>query len=559
MGWGAAGPLQAAYEAVDWAAGPLGAVETWTPALRGAVDTMLHTRFPITLFWGPERVLIYNDAYTDLIGDKHPEALGRPAADVFPEAWHVIGTMADQVMTGGGPTQLVTTMVPLERQGFLEECWFTFSYSPVHGDRGQVEGMLDIAAEVTGQVVATRRHELLARLGDQLSTVEDIVELAERVRTVLADDLADLPVVNLYLPGVPALTTSPGDWLSAAPPYASSDQPLLTEKGERGTTAWLPLPLPLLAPVEPGAPPVLDPRGADEAGTHESMLVVRCSDRLVFDDGYRSFLRGVAAAIGQAVGRLTTQAAERALHEQERRFSTALQRSLLTGPIQQERLQVAVRYEPASEAAQIGGDWHDSFVLPDGALALTVGDVAGHDRDAAATMAQVRNMLRGVAYTLTEPPAAVVSALDQAMIGLDVTTIATAILGRVEQTTAQEHADVHVLRWTNAGHPPPVLLEPDGRVVVLSGHDLLLGVHAGSDRTDLAAQLEPGATVIFYTDGLIERRGSDFDQGLHWLTTTVAGLAGEDPEHIADALLLHKLPNPMDDIAILVLRVHPLV
>jgi serine phosphatase RsbU (regulator of sigma subunit) len=307
--------------------------------------------------------------------------------------------------------------------------------------------------------------------------------------------------------------------------------------------------LPVPAPVAGRPAPVAE-------GVLESMLVVRCSEHLAFDRGYRSFLRLVAGAIAQAVGRLVTRAAERALHEQERRFSTALQHSLLSGPRQHDRLQVAVRYEPASEAAKIGGDWHDSFALPDGALALTIGDVAGHDRDAAAAMAQVRNMLRGVAYTLEKPPAAVMSALDGAMVGLDVTTIATAVLARVEETSGTAGAARHRLRWTNAGHPPPVLVAPDGRVGVLSGHDLLLGLQPDTDRTDHTAPLEPGTTVVFYTDGLIERRGSDLDQGLDWLTATLAGLAGEDPEHVADALLEQKLPRPMDDIAILVLRVH---
>jgi serine phosphatase RsbU (regulator of sigma subunit) len=541
--WSAAGSLQAAFDAVDWAAGPLGAVDTWSPSLRAAVDTLLHTRFPITLFWGPDLVLVYNEAYTDLIGDKHPAALGRRAPDVFPEAWHVIGPMADQVMSGGGPTWVAGTLVPLERRGFLEDCYFTFSYSPVHGGHGQIEGVLDIAVEITGQVIATRRHELLAQLGDRLATVQDVAELADQVCTVLAADRDDLPVVNLYLPGVARATTSPGDWLSAAPPYPLQGLPLVTEEGDDGITAWLPLPLPFRRP--------------DADNADESMLVVRCSRRLEFNDGYRSFLRLVAGAVGQAVDRLTTLAAERLLHEQEHDFSEALQRSLLTTPIQQERLQVAVRYEPATDAAQIGGDWHDSFVLPDGALALTIGDVAGHDRDAAAAMAQVRNMLRGVAYTMAEPPAAVMSALDRAVIGLDVAGLATAILGRVEHASGPGRADLYHLRWTNAGHPPPVLLEPDGRVVLLSGYDLLLGVHAETDRHNHAALLQPGATVVLYTDGLIERRGSDLDQGLDWLTSTLAGLAGEDPERIADALLQHQLPDPTDDIAILVLRVHP--
>ncbi|CAA9383546.1 SpoIIE family protein phosphatase [uncultured Nocardioides sp.] len=555
--WRGAGPLQTAYEAVDWAAGPLGAVETWTPALLAAVDTMLHTRFPVTLFWGPEFVLVYNEAYTELIADKHPGALGRPARDVFPEAWDVIGPMMEQVMAGGGPTWVVGAPVPLERRGFLEECYFTFSYSPVHGADRRVEGVLDIAAETTEQVVAARRQELLAQLGDQLAAVEDVDELADRVRMVLAGAPADLPLANLHLPGVPPTTTTPGEWMPAAPPYPLAGRRLVADEDEDGTTAWLPLPLAVLDPVERRATTAPDANEADMVSAHESILVVRCSERLVFDRGYRSFLRLVASAVAQAVGRLVTRAAERALHEQERRFSTALQRSLLTGPMQQDRLQVAVRYEPATEAAQIGGDWHDSFALPDGALALTIGDVAGHDRDAAAAMAQVRNMFRGIAYTLEEPPARVVSALDQAMIGLDVTTIATAILARVEPTSEHARTDLHLMRWTNAGHPPPVLLQPDGSVVVLSGHDLLLGLHADTERNNHAAMLEPGATVVFYTDGLIERRTSDLDHGLDWLTAALAERAGDDPEHLADALLQQKLPNPTDDIAILVLRVHP--
>jgi serine phosphatase RsbU (regulator of sigma subunit) len=556
MEWRAAGPLQAAYEAVDWSAGPLGAVETWTPALLGAVDTMLHTRFPVTLFWGPEFVLVYNEGYAELIADKHPGALGLPAREVFPEAWDVIGPMMEQVRSGGEPIWFAGAPVPLQRRGFLEECHFTFSYSPVHGVDRQVEGVLDIVVETTEQVVSARRQELLTELSDRLASVEDVVELAERVRVVLAGDPADLPLVNLFLPGVPPTTTSADHWMPTAPPRPLAGRRVVADEGEGVTTAWLPLPLPVLAPVGRGATPEPEPVGEDVARAHESMLVVRCSPLLAFDGGYRSFLRLVADAIGQAVGRLVTRAAERALHEQERRFSAALQRSLLTGPMQQDRLQVAVRYEPATEAAQVGGDWHDSFALSDGALALTIGDVAGHDRDAAAAMAQVRNMLRGVAYTLAEPPAAVLSALDRAMIGLDVTTIATAILARVEQTDEQARAHLHTLRWTNAGHPPPVLLEADGRVVVLDGHDLLLGVHAETDRSDHTAVLEPGATVVFYTDGLIERRSSEFDHGLDWLTATLAGREKEDAESLVDVLLEQKLPNPIDDIAILVLRVH---
>src|SRR5512146_196752 len=86
-----AGSLRELYATLDWAATPLGAPSTWTPALRNAAGLALSTRFPVALMWGPEFVLVYNEAYVDLIGDKHPRALGRPSREVFPEAWDVIG------------------------------------------------------------------------------------------------------------------------------------------------------------------------------------------------------------------------------------------------------------------------------------------------------------------------------------------------------------------------------------------------------------------------------------------------------------------------------------
>jgi serine phosphatase RsbU (regulator of sigma subunit) len=256
------------------------------------------------------------------------------------------------------------------------------------------------------------------------------------------------------------------------------------------------------------------------------------------------------------MSRLATRAAELALHEQERGFSTALQRSLLSSPPQFDNLRVAVRYEPATDVAQVGGDWHDSFVLPDGALAVTVGDIAGHDRDAAASMAQVRNMLRGIAYTMEEPPGAVMTALDKAMAGLAVDTIATAILARVERESSAGDGQRLVLRWTNAGHPPPALISPDGAVELLTGPpDVLLGVLPEGDRIDHTRVLEQGSTVVFYTDGLIDRRSQDLTDGFEWLSRTLSRHATEDHEQLADTLLTEQMAGSEDDVAILVLRV----
>lgn len=133
-----AGGLRRAYEEVDWEATPLGAIPTWSPALRNAVDLALHTQFPVTLLWGPEFILVYNEAYVPLIADKHPAALGSPARKVFPEVWDTIGPMMESVLTGEGSTYVEDKALPLMRRGRLEEAYFTFSYSPVRGPGGVI-------------------------------------------------------------------------------------------------------------------------------------------------------------------------------------------------------------------------------------------------------------------------------------------------------------------------------------------------------------------------------------------------------------------------------------
>jgi serine phosphatase RsbU (regulator of sigma subunit) len=264
-----------------------------------------------------------------------------------------------------------------------------------------------------------------------------------------------------------------------------------------------------------------------------------------------------AAQCAQALDRIRTREAERETHAAVSGMAEALQRSLLTAPPQPDHLEIAVRYVPATHLAQVGGDWYDAFLLQDGRTALVIGDVTGHDRHAAAAMAQVRNVLRGIAHSRRERPAAVLSALDRAIRDLDVGALATAVLATVEQNADDARSGVRVLRWSNAGHPPPLVIEADGTVRVLERPpDLLLGVDADADRADHAHVLVDGATVLFYTDGLIERRGVPLDDGLRWLTTTVAHWADRPLDELCD-LLLAELGAVDDDVALLALRVHP--
>ncbi|SDG45395.1 SpoIIE family protein phosphatase [Klenkia brasiliensis] len=252
-----------------------------------------------------------------------------------------------------------------------------------------------------------------------------------------------------------------------------------------------------------------------------------------------------------------------ALYARTRRVARAaetLQRSMLSDPPQPDHVQMAVRYVPAAREAQVGGDWYDAFVQPDGATVLVIGDVVGHDTEAAAVMGQLRGLLRGIAYDSGLGPAEVLRRLDAAVAGLRMEAIASVLVARLEQTPTEFDEGVTRLVWSNAGHLPPVLLTEDGGTRLLGDGgraDLLLGVDPGAPRREHEAVLDRGSTVLLYTDGLVERRDQVFDEGIEALQRLLGGLAGRPVEQLADTLLADLLPERAeDDVALVAVRLH---
>lgn len=269
----------------------------------------------------------------------------------------------------------------------------------------------------------------------------------------------------------------------------------------------------------------------------------------------RDLLAACATLVAQTLERIGARDAEREAGAEVARFSETLQRSLLSGPTAPADLQVAVRYVPAASQVQVGGDWYDAFVTSEGITSLVIGDVTGHDRHAAAAMAQFRNLLRGIGYALGRPPAAILSVLDQAAHDLGVVEMATVVLAQVHPSPPQQAAGLRTLRWSNAGHLPPLLLAPDGTTCYLdTAPDLLLGLDPATSRADHELLLAPGSTVLFFTDGLVERRGAWLQDGLDWLARAAAEVAHLPPEQICDALLAQVGDRVEDDVALLVLR-----
>jgi PAS domain S-box-containing protein len=247
------------------------------------------------------------------------------------------------------------------------------------------------------------------------------------------------------------------------------------------------------------------------------------------------------------------------LYGQQRELAGALQHSLLTAPPEPDHCQIVVRYVPAAAGAEIGGDWYDAFLEPGGATVLVIGDVVGHDTRAAAAMGQLRGLLRGISYSSGAAPAQVLTEVDRAVRGLGLDTMATAVVARLEQGDDDLRADRTVLRWSSAGHPPPVLLRPDGRVEVLDGDlpDLLLGVDPSAARQDRVAVLPAGSTVFLYTDGLVERRDRDLDAGTAELVAVLGEHAGLPLADLCDRVLERLfLPDAQDDVALLAVRLH---
>jgi signal transduction histidine kinase/DNA-binding response OmpR family regulator/serine phosphatase RsbU (regulator of sigma subunit) len=296
--------------AADWAATPLGRLEAWPQSLRTAVGICLGSRYPIIIFWGEQLVQLYNDAYRPMLGEsKHPAALGQRAQDCWPEIWDVIGPMLESVLATGEATYSADLMLPMNRFGFVEEAYFTFSYSAIRDESGGVGGVFCAVQETTSTVIGTRR---LALLGDVSSApgdagrVDDAVALAVRA-TVGSPDLPALRAHLLDGPdGAPRLVgcTRPADdaeresRLVDAVAAAGAAQVVERDAAEAaGAVIGLPIPT--------------------AGGTTAGVLVAETSARLPLDEEYRRFLDLLAAGVGSGVARAR-------LLEQERERSESL-------------------------------------------------------------------------------------------------------------------------------------------------------------------------------------------------------------------------------------------
>jgi serine phosphatase RsbU (regulator of sigma subunit) len=279
-----------------------------------------------------------------------------------------------------------------------------------------------------------------------------------------------------------------------------------------------------------------------------AIVLARGPARPPFTDDDLADLTDLGARTGIAIDNLLLRAREHS-------NSVALQQALLTPPPVIEPFTIETRYLPATDGAEIGGDWYDAFAQPGGGVAIVVGDVVGHDIHAAAQMGQLRGIIRTIANAVSGTPADTLTRADRASASLQVATIASAIVAQVE-LHASDTTGGRILLWSNAGHPPPVLITAGGDVHILERRaEPLLGIHLGTDRHDHSIDLHPGDTVLLYTDGLIERPDESIDEGLARLVASAAGGQLRTTSELCDAIVAgHQ--GRRDDIAMLALRVN---
>ena len=193
------GEMGALMRAKDWSKTPLGPIEDWPQSLRTSVDIVLSSRYAMFVWWGQQLTNLYNDAYQPILGKRHPHALGQSARDIWAEIWHLIGPRAEAVLQRAESTFDEALLLIMERFGYPEETYFTFSYSPIRNDQGEVGGLFCAVTEETRRVIGERRLRLLREIGETSSKTHTPEQVCEAAAACISGNARDLPFALLYL------------------------------------------------------------------------------------------------------------------------------------------------------------------------------------------------------------------------------------------------------------------------------------------------------------------------------------------------------------------------
>ncbi|AGZ44536.1 putative magnesium/manganese-dependent protein phosphatase with GAF domain [Actinoplanes friuliensis DSM 7358] len=527
--------------------------------VRATVEVLLASPVPMALAYGDDHVLVYNDAYAEVLGARHPAALGRPAAEVFGELWHApgVGGVVEDVYRTGQPFLEAETQIAVARgsAGQFEQASFTRGHSVVRDVHGTVVGVLTVAAETT-QV--TRR---LQSLGDLTSKLASALTIDDVARVVLAYAMSSFDVDHCVF------AVDDGAEFRYVRRIRGE---MMDEADERLPPLWKRIGAdpgsPLVTAAQTGRPsfqPDGSPLAKIATDRHERRIRALAAMPLrtaslagALTMGFRTAHTWLPAerALLYAAAELVAQAAERARRfEAQHGTAQLLQRSMLPEHLPElDRFRIAARYDVGVDGNAAGGDFYDAFELSDGRLAMVLGDVAGHDVRAAAVMGQVRAALRALALT-DSAPGVVLAGLDRLVESLGAESrneeiFVTVVYGVLDPSDGS-------ITLASAGHPPPVLRRADPHggaasaelVPVPPGAPLGLGGHW---RTT-TLRLEPGDSILMFSDGVVERRDRPLSDGLADLVAAAGAANSGDPRNLCALATQAVAGRTDDDVAVL--------
>ncbi|HKP61751.1 MAG TPA: ATP-binding protein [Polyangiales bacterium] len=382
-GWLGDGGGEAAgiIRGVDWASTAVGSVESWPPELKSVVSMMLYARHPMFLWWGPELIQFYNDGYTPSFGvGRHPAAMGQRGRECWSEIWPVIGPEIDGVIARREGTFHEDALVPIFRNGRMEEVYWTYGYSPVFDARGEVAGVLVVVTETTTRVWTLRRQSTARRLVDTLSLAENQDDLAQRAVHVLQDAPEDVAwaIAVDSLNGTLLASTRNLSAVRAADVIAC----VRTTEGALELEPWdVPVAgLPGGPWPEPSTRAVVVHLRPPTDATPQGLLIVGLSPRLPYDRFYEEYILDVSRLLHEAAQRIAARV------DSER---TAVEREELV-----RELRAASRSKDEF-VAMLGHELRNPIAPIATALSLLeMREIKGIDRERAVIARQVRHLTR---------------------------------------------------------------------------------------------------------------------------------------------------------------------
>ncbi len=485
--------------------------------------------FPVLVAWGPRLTAFYNAPFSEMLGCAIARTRGEDLATVLGSAWSELKPLIRDVLRRGEPRWAVDAPLTVDRGGYVEEAFFTFTCHPLRDDDYVVRGMVVLAAETTDRVVSARRLHTLADLSTALhAACSDVTARAIAAAAVLRVS-PDVAGADIYLQAAGAArlvaSTDLGRAVGRVPTAVVADAVKRQEPYVMGRSAVVPM-AGLGYAAGPGA------------------IVLEATWRRPLDAAYRSFFDLIASTVGAVLAPAVEQRRE---FDELRSVSDALQEAMLPG--RPTGTGWFTRYRPADGSLAVGGDWYDVVDLGDGRRGLVVGDCVGQGLHAAALMGQLRSAGRALLLE-HNGPAATLDGLDRfagMLPGAEYTTVLCAVVDERRRT----------LTISSAGHLPALRIGRAGAEWIEGARGTPLTL-AGGHRREQSIALDPGDVLVLYTDGLVERRGESLVTGLDRLARTAESLLGSEPvSRLADSLLAELAMAAADDIALVVYAVAP--